>query len=31
MLQRGFESLRAHIDRRIDPLERALNEHLAAG
>ena len=31
MLQRGFESLRAHIDRRIDPLERALKEHLAAG
>ena len=31
MLQRGFESFRAHIDRRIDPLERALKEHLAAG
>ena len=31
MMERGFADIKEHIDRRIDPLERALKAHLAAG
>ena len=31
MLQRAFDSIHAHLERRFDSLERALNDYLAAG
>jgi hypothetical protein len=30
MIQRAFDSIHAHLERRFDSLERALNDYLAA-